>query len=73
MPRERVHRLEIEPGRALELEVVDENGAPIADAVGDLRTVDPKGSAILAARAMGICFGDTPGYVNPFGSQDDGP
>jgi phosphofructokinase-like protein len=42
---------------------------PIADAVGALRTVDPKGSAVLSARAMGICFGDTPGYVNPFKSQ----
>lgn len=39
---------------------------PIADAVGALRTVDPHGSAITSARAMGICFGDTPGYVNPF-------
>jgi 6-phosphofructokinase 1 len=39
---------------------------PIADAVGALRTVDPNGSAIVSARAMGICFGDTPGYVNPF-------
>ena len=37
----------------------------IAEAIGALRTVDPKGSAVLAARAMGICFGDTPGYVNP--------
>lgn len=41
---------------------------PIADAVGALRTVDPQGSAIVSARAMGICFGDTPGYVNPFKS-----
>ncbi|MFK8113541.1 MAG: 6-phosphofructokinase [Rubripirellula sp.] len=39
---------------------------PIADAVGKLRTVDPHGSAITSARAMGICMGDTPGYVNPF-------
>lgn len=38
----------------------------IAEAVGQLRTVDPQGSAVVAARAMGICFGDTPGYVNPF-------
>ena len=38
----------------------------IAQAVGQLRTVDPQGWAIVAARAMGICFGDTPGYVNPF-------
>ena len=39
---------------------------PIADAVDAIRTVDPHGSAVLSARAMGICFGDTPGYVNPF-------
>ena len=40
--------------------------APIAEAVGALRTVNPHGSAVLTARAMGICFGDTPGYVAPF-------
>ncbi len=43
--------------------------APIADAVGALRRVDRNGSAVKTARAMGICFGDTPGFVNPF----DGP
>lgn len=40
--------------------------ASIAEAVGALRTVDPQGSAVVTARAMGICFGDTPGYVRPF-------
>ncbi len=45
----------------------------IAEAVGALRTVDPNGSAILSARAMGICFGDTPGYVNPFKPEVKGP
>lgn len=40
--------------------------ASIEAAVGDLRTVDPLGSAVKTARAMGICFGDTPGYINPF-------
>jgi 6-phosphofructokinase 1 len=44
--------------------------APIADAVGALRTVNPSGSAVVTARAMGICFGDTPGYVNPFKMAD---
>lgn len=39
---------------------------PISDAVGALRTVDPHGSAVSTARAMGICLGDTPGFVNPF-------
>lgn len=38
----------------------------IAEAVGSLRTIDPHGSAVMTARAMGICLGDTPGYVNPF-------
>ncbi|MEO1525568.1 MAG: ATP-dependent 6-phosphofructokinase [Planctomycetota bacterium] len=40
---------------------------PIADAVHQIRTVDPNGSAVQTARAMGICLGDTPGYENPFG------
>ena len=40
--------------------------APIADAVNEIRTVNPRGSAIQTARGMGICFGDTPGYKNPF-------
>jgi 6-phosphofructokinase 1 len=39
---------------------------PISEAVGALRTVDPHGSAVITARAMGICLGDTPGFVNPF-------
>ena len=41
----------------------------IEAAVGDLRTVDPQGSAVQTARAMGTCFGDTPGYVNPFSAN----
>jgi len=39
---------------------------PIRDAVGALRTVDPQGSAVLSARALGINLGDTRGYRNPF-------
>ena len=39
---------------------------PIADAVHEIRNVDPNGSAIQTAKGMGICFGDTPGYANPF-------
>ena len=39
---------------------------PIRDAVDQIRTVDPGGSAVQTARAMSICFGDTPGYQNPF-------
>tara|TARA_R110002049_G_scaffold285698_4_gene467085 strand:+ start:251184 stop:252347 length:1164 start_codon:yes stop_codon:yes gene_type:complete len=44
----------------------DIRSVPIADAVDAIRTVDPNGSAVTSARAMGICFGDTPGYVSPF-------
>jgi len=40
--------------------------ASIEEAVGNLRTVNPVGSAVNTAKAMGICFGDTPGYANPF-------
>lgn len=40
--------------------------ASIEEAVGNLRTVNPDGSAVNTAKAMGICFGDTPGYANPF-------
>jgi 6-phosphofructokinase 1 len=39
---------------------------PIADAVDKIRIVNADGSAVQTARAMGICFGDTPGYQNPF-------
>jgi len=30
----------------------------IADAVGHIKTVDPKGQFVRTARAVGICFGD---------------
>jgi 6-phosphofructokinase 1 len=39
--------------RRAEVESVD-----IADAVGRLKTVDPNGEFVRAARAIGICFGD---------------
>lgn len=39
---------------------------PITDAIGRLRVVDQESSAVHAARAMGISFGDCAGYVNPF-------
>ena len=42
----------------------------IAEAVGELRTVDASGSAVTSARALGICLGDTPGYQNPFAASD---
>ena len=44
----------------------DIKSAPIEDAVDAIRMVDPQGSAVQTARGMGICFGDTPGYKNPF-------
>ena len=42
---------------------------PISEAVCILRTVQPGGSAVNAARAMGISFGDAPTLVNPFGKK----
>ncbi|MDA7951494.1 MAG: ATP-dependent 6-phosphofructokinase [Pirellulaceae bacterium] len=42
------------------------NSVPILDAVNELRTVDSKGDAVLAARALGVCFGDKPESDNPF-------
>jgi ATP-dependent phosphofructokinase / diphosphate-dependent phosphofructokinase len=38
----------------------------IAKAIHSLSTVDPNGSAVMAAKALGIAFGDTDGYTNPF-------
>lgn len=34
----------------------------IADAIGNLKTVDPQGDLARTARAIGMCFGDLPGY-----------
>jgi phosphofructokinase-like protein len=39
--------------RKAEVESVD-----IADAIGRLKTVDPNGELVRAARAIGVCFGD---------------
>ncbi len=39
------------------------NGVPIIEAVNELSTVDHNGSAVLAARALGISFGDLPSTV----------
>lgn len=41
---------------------------PISEAVCTLRTVLPGGSAVTAARAMGISFGDAATTINPFNS-----
>jgi hypothetical protein len=36
----------------------DFQSVPIAAAIRQLSTVDPRGSAVQAARALGIAFGD---------------
>jgi 6-phosphofructokinase 1 len=41
---------------------------PIAEAIGQLSTVDPRGSAVQAARALGVGFGDDEDG-NPFGES----
>ncbi len=44
----------------------DIGSIPIARAVDTISTVDPQGSAVIAARGLGVSFGDTPQFVNPF-------
>ena len=44
----------------------DIDSVPIADAICRLRTVDPHGSAVQAARALGISFGDCSATESPF-------
>jgi 6-phosphofructokinase 1 len=39
---------------------------PIAEAVSRLRRVEPGSSAVQAARALGISFGDCPKSYSPF-------
>lgn len=45
---------------------------PIAEAVASLSRVDPESSAVQAARALGISFGDTAEPVSPFVSAPAG-
>ncbi len=45
---------------------------PILDAVCQLSRVDPMGSATLAARALGISFGDLPANSSPFFDNEPG-
>jgi 6-phosphofructokinase 1 len=45
---------------------------PILQAVHLLSNVDPNGSAVQAARAMGISFGDAPAHGDPFGKASPG-
>jgi len=42
------------------------NSVPILKAVNRIRTVEPDGAAVQAARALGISFGDTAESANPF-------
>ena len=44
----------------------DITGVPIVDAIRHLSTVDPTGSAVQAARALGIGFGDDADRGDPF-------
>jgi phosphofructokinase-like protein len=39
---------------------------PIAEAVQSLSRVDPRGSAVVAARALGVGFGDAADAISPF-------
>ena len=45
----------------------------IVEAVHHLRQVDPHGSAVQAARALGISFGDRPADESPFGTRIESP
>ncbi|MCC6511156.1 MAG: ATP-dependent 6-phosphofructokinase [Pirellulaceae bacterium] len=42
------------------------NSIPIRQAIDSISTVDPFGSAVVAARGLGVSFGDTAQFVNPF-------
>jgi 6-phosphofructokinase 1 len=46
---------------------------PIADAIGGLSRVEPDSSAVQAARALGISFGDCADLVSPFALQPPEP
>lgn len=39
---------------------------PLTQAIESLSRVDPAGSAVQAARAMAVSFGDSPNFYNPF-------
>jgi 6-phosphofructokinase 1 len=59
----------VEEGRFGEMVCYDPpdiRSIPISKAIDRLSTVDPHGSAVMAARALGISFGDAEGYSNPF-------
>jgi ATP-dependent phosphofructokinase / diphosphate-dependent phosphofructokinase len=45
-------------GRMVCLRQAQVQNVDIADAVGIMKSVDPKGELVLAARAIGVSFGD---------------
>jgi 6-phosphofructokinase 1 len=45
-------------GRMVCLRAGEIESVPLDDAVGEVRLVDPKGSMVRTARAVGITFGD---------------
>jgi len=47
----------------------DIDSVPITTAIRDLSTVDPRGSAVQAARALGIGFGDAADGDHPFAGR----
>ena len=49
------------------------NSVPIIEAVNELSSVDPEASAVLAARALGISFGDTLSNHSPLERDDSEP
>ncbi len=42
------------------------SSVPISEAIHQLSAVDPRGSTVLAAKALGISFGDCPAKESPF-------
>lgn len=49
------------------------DSVPIAEAVSQLRRVDPTSAAVQAARALGISFGDCPKQSSPFHPLQEEP
>ena len=59
----------IEEGRFGEMVCYDApeiRSVKITEAIKSLARVNPESSIVIAAKAMGLSFGDVPGYVNPF-------
>ena len=59
----------IEEGRFGEMVCYDApeiKSVKISEAIKSLGRVNPNSSIVIAAKAMGLSFGDIPGYSNPF-------